>query len=68
MVGTGDTGVYIGSGLQRVIPYVQFKLLMFLCLNVCSRVTNWSGEGFEAQVPKCVWFVKPEGVRVLQHA
>jgi hypothetical protein len=51
MVGMGDTRDYTGSGLWRVIPYIWFELLMFLCLDVCSRGTNWSGEGFETQVP-----------------
>jgi hypothetical protein len=36
-------------GLWSVIPYVQFELLVFLCLDVCSRGTNWSREGFEAK-------------------
>jgi hypothetical protein len=45
MVGTRDMRVYTGLGL-----HVQFELLAFLCLDVCSGDTNWSGEGLEAKV------------------
>jgi hypothetical protein len=31
MVSTGDTNVYAGSGLLRVIPYVQSRVFVFLC-------------------------------------
>jgi hypothetical protein len=31
MVGTGDMRVYTGSGLLRVIPYVQSRVIVFLC-------------------------------------
>jgi hypothetical protein len=35
MVNTGDNGVYTGSGLRGVIPYVQCVAAMFLS-QVCS--------------------------------
>jgi hypothetical protein len=35
MVSSGDDGVYTGSGLQRVIPYVQCVVAVFLS-QVCS--------------------------------
>jgi hypothetical protein len=37
MVDIGDTRDYTGSGLRRIIPYVQFELLVLLCLDVCCR-------------------------------
>jgi hypothetical protein len=40
MIGTGDMRVYTGSGIQRVIPYVQFELPAFLLQTGCERVSR----------------------------
>jgi hypothetical protein len=31
MVSTGDNGIYSGLGLRGVIPYVQYRAVVFLC-------------------------------------
>jgi hypothetical protein len=50
MVSSGDNGVYTGSGLRGVIPYVQCVADVFLS-QVCSY-TSLSGEGVRSQVPR----------------
>jgi hypothetical protein len=47
---TRDTQDYTGSGLRRVIPYVQFERECSLCSGVCSRGYKQGGRGFRAQV------------------
>jgi hypothetical protein len=36
MVSAGDNGIYTGSGLRRVIPYIQCVAVVFL-----SQVCSW---------------------------
>jgi hypothetical protein len=36
MVSSGDNGIYTGSGLRGVIPYIQFVAAVFLS-HVCSQ-------------------------------
>jgi hypothetical protein len=45
MVSSGYNGVYTGSSLRGVIPYVQCVATMFL-----SQVCSQSGEGDRSQV------------------
>jgi hypothetical protein len=51
MVGTGDTKVYTGSGLLRVIPYVQSRAIVFLCQKICSRCYKLVGRGCRSPSP-----------------
>jgi hypothetical protein len=51
MVSMRDTKVYTGSGLRGVIPYVQSRVIMFLCKEVCSRGYKLVRRGCRVQVP-----------------
>jgi hypothetical protein len=42
MVSSGDNGVYTGSGLRGVIPYVQCVATVFLS-QVCSQLGLQAG-------------------------
>jgi hypothetical protein len=50
MVSSGDDGIYTGSGLRGVIPYVQCVAVVFLSM-LAVGFTSWSGEGVRSQVP-----------------
>jgi hypothetical protein len=51
MDSSGDNGVYTGSGLRGVIPYVQCSCCVPEPSVLAVGFTSWSEEGVRSQVP-----------------
>jgi hypothetical protein len=51
MVSSGDNGIYTGSGLRGVIPYIQCVAAVPEPSVLAVGFTSWSGEGVRSQIP-----------------